>query len=543
MTLKAIALLKPVLVASGVDYPQLVTILTAKKLVDDRVESPLYQGNSQNNRLLKGKWLTFLSYALIGLFTAMVTAAIQDAASALALMIGMLFVLMSMTLIANFTSVLLDVKENQQLHVRPVKRATIVAAKLLYIIGYLLFYSGALMLFSLAAITYKHGLGVGLYSLLAIVLINLIIVVISALTYLLVLRFYDGEKLKNVVTYIQVGITVLSSIGYAFLSHALTLTRHIEDLKLAWYHLLIPPMWYPAWLMAADGPLVWIMRTLAIIAPIVLIILYITRWANQFENYLYKLEQAGKSKHNHHFNRRLGIMANALTRDGIEHSGFVFSWLNLKRDRKLKQLITSNLAVAIIYPFIFTLGRGTSLSPSFFSYLSFAMILYGAWMLSIGENPDAQWLYRMAPVDDYFYFKRGAQKAYVVKLALPIIIFLTLSIFALEGLASALPFAIVGIFVLSFIRFEVRQMNRIMPFSQALEKQQSNKARGIINMFKYMGIPAILSVALNFILGMQNTLYLGIALAVGLTILAYLMYFTDFLKAMLNTPHFSSKRG
>ena len=48
-------------------------------------------------------------------------------------------------------------------------------------------------------------------------LINIFVVVLKAILYIAILRFFDGEKLKDLINYVQIGLTLGLMIGYQVL--------------------------------------------------------------------------------------------------------------------------------------------------------------------------------------------------------------------------------------------------------------------------------------------------------------------------------------
>lgn len=41
-------------------------------------------------------------------------------------------------------------------------------------------------------------------------------IVITALIYLFILRFFNGEKVKDIINFVQIALTIVMTIGYQF---------------------------------------------------------------------------------------------------------------------------------------------------------------------------------------------------------------------------------------------------------------------------------------------------------------------------------------
>ena len=110
-------------------------------------------------------------------------------------------------MISDFSSVLLDIRDSNILYPKPIDRKTISAAKLIHIIIYLSLLTVALVGPSLIAGLIKNGILFFLVGLMNVILIDMLIVALTALVYLLILKFFDGEKLKDIINYVQIGLS------------------------------------------------------------------------------------------------------------------------------------------------------------------------------------------------------------------------------------------------------------------------------------------------------------------------------------------------
>jgi ABC-2 type transport system permease protein len=83
--------------------------------------------------------------------------------------------------------------------------------------------------------------------LLEILLMDLIIFLVTAFIYLLVLRFFDGELLRNIINAIQILLTILVTVGYQIAIRMIDFTS-LQNMEYTFSptHYLNPILWFGA---------------------------------------------------------------------------------------------------------------------------------------------------------------------------------------------------------------------------------------------------------------------------------------------------------
>src|SRR5690606_28738696 len=102
-----------------------------------------------------------------------------------------MFFMMS-SLISDFSSILLDLRDKEIILSKPVNSITLNTAKILHIFYYIFMITMALIGPSLITAFIKHGFVFFAIYLFTVILIDLFSIVATALLYLLILRFFDG---------------------------------------------------------------------------------------------------------------------------------------------------------------------------------------------------------------------------------------------------------------------------------------------------------------------------------------------------------------
>src|SRR5687768_13729 len=126
--LSIISLLNPLWNRMGVNVSQLRAILDVKLKMDDRRPNA-YTGmrqQQQNKPRKNGSWAIVLVSLLMGFFYLFIFMIGQNLVLQFFLWFSIFMMMMSITLISDFTSVLIDVKDNYVILPRPVNDKTVV---------------------------------------------------------------------------------------------------------------------------------------------------------------------------------------------------------------------------------------------------------------------------------------------------------------------------------------------------------------------------------------------------------------------------------
>jgi ABC-2 type transport system permease protein len=132
--------LSPVLEKTGVDTYQLYEIVKLKLMMDDRRPRAVFAArrNSQNSGKVQNPWAISLFTVLLGVFLGCILFLSSAPYIAQTLYFTMFMVLMGLTLISDFTTVLIDPRDQFILLPRPVNDRTIVVSRILHIGIYVL---------------------------------------------------------------------------------------------------------------------------------------------------------------------------------------------------------------------------------------------------------------------------------------------------------------------------------------------------------------------------------------------------------------------
>lgn len=512
----------------GIDYSVLRMILQVKLMMDQRKLPTIFSQSNQKKEKKEDKYAYIKSlwlYALMGLILIPLMAFGDNYLFQMSVTFGIILFLIMTSMISDFSGVLLDVRDKHILHTKPVNRRTINAAKVLHIMIYLSQLTIAITFIPLVVSLIKQGIIFFLITIVLLVLANLFIVVITALLYLTILRFFDGEKLKDMINYVQIGLSIVIMIGYQVVIRSFELVDLNIVYQVHWWHIFIVPMWFAApyeWILNGNTEImVILLATIAILLPIVAIILY-GKLIPTFEKNLEKLTSQSKGK-----KRRVSklgeILLSLFISNKEEKAFYQFTEQMISQERDFKLKVYPSLGFSIVIPFLF-LYSGTNLDSIPFSTSSSYLTIYFTminiptiiFMLRYSGKYKGAWIFTVLPILDFSTYYKGALKAVIIKLYLPIYFLLSVVFLFIFGIRIIPDLLVVFIsaFLYSVICYVL--LDKKVPFSMSFDSganQQSGKLFLLL-----LPVPILAGIH-----------YISISLPFGVYIYGILIFFVNLL--------------
>ncbi|RCX16682.1 hypothetical protein DFP94_11129 [Fontibacillus phaseoli] len=480
----------------GVDYPVMRRILQVKLTMDGRRVPTIIgksrkkdgeDGGTEKNQFFGSLWL----YLIFGAFSSMFVALGDNFIFQMSLVFGIFMFMIMTSLISDFSSVLLDIRDRNILSTKPVNRRTIAMAKMLHICFYMFFLTGAIAIVPLGVGLVRHGVGFFLLFAVELVLMDLLIVVITALIYLGVLKFFDGEKLKDFINYVQIGLTIAIALGYQLL---IRLFDFVDMQQAAfqpkWWQFALPPLWFGApfeTMLHRDGnPLFLLLSLLALAVPVLAFLLYL-KLMPSLEKNLQKLSDPGSRK-KESAGKGLKAISRLLCSSPQEQVFFRFAWTMMGNEREFKLKVYPSIGFSLIFPFIFLFTNGTEGGISglpgsklyLFIYFCALLVPSVLLMLKYSGSYKAAWIYRVLPIGDRVPVYRGTLIAAVVRLILPLYAAEAV-IFAILFGAGVVPDLIVaGLAILVYTVICFAYLSKALPFSERFETAQQSEGLRMI---------------------------------------------------------------
>lgn len=477
----------------GADYLVMRRILQVKLTMDQRRVPTIFEQSKtkEGNQFIKSLGL----YAFYGLILIPFIVFGDYYLFQMSLVFAMMMFILMTTMIADFSAVLLDVRDKNILHTKPVDQRTVNIAKIVHVCIYMTQVTGAFSLLPLLVGLFFKGFLFTVIFLVEILLTGMLVVVLTALIYMFILQFFDGERLKDVINYVQILLSIGIVVGYQVLVRVFDFSELNVDFTFQWWHLLLPPIWYSApfeWLLNGNtaGYIVGY-SIMSLVVPIMAIIIY-SKLVPSFEQNLQKLLQYnGDNKRKAH--RIDQLFAKILCKTKEERTFFRFSALMMKQERAFKLKVYPSLGFAFVFPFIFLFnevsrnGFGALPGSKYFLTIYFVNIMIPAviHMLKFSGNYKGAWLFRTAPIQNEVIFYRAALKAFLTKLYLPITVVLSilfLSIFSFRIIPDLMVVLVTGV-LHALISYKLLNNQTIYPFSRSFEfASDTDTAKNILLM-------------------------------------------------------------
>lgn len=504
LSLKIVNCFRGLFSAMGVDYIIMYKILSIKLLMDGRKTSTVFN-NGQLKENSKGIRYELFMNLFLGFFLMLLV--VIPGLPILYVMSGLFGTIMlylSLYMLADFSSVILDIRDRIIIGSRPVSNKTLNMAKIVHISIYLTSTVLSLVILPLGASLIKFGIVFFLIFMVEIISMTVLIMFFTSIIYYILLSILDGEKLKDIINYIQVVFTVVVVIGQQILPRAFSfidskITYSFKD----WFY-FIPPMWMAAPFEMLENGVTHkgyiLMALFSICVPIVVLLVYVKYMSPYFESKLVKLSNGEnvrqkKAKKGITLTRLIG---NKICKDPVERAAYNFVTHMTSSERKFKLQLYPQLALYTIIPWIFIVVFMDSNDKTqtlleqirgeqgyFWLYMALFAGSYVLMLISKSENYRAAWIYKVAPSSSPVPILKGTVKAIIVKYNVPFAIVQCTLFIALYGIKIVPDLIVIVLNSLLFLLISFKMLKKQMPFS--LDFAAKETSQGLT-----MGIMAIL---------------------------------------------------
>ncbi|GAB3798171.1 hypothetical protein GCM10028819_18660 [Spirosoma humi] len=492
---------KPVFRLLGADYGQLRAIVQVKLTMDNRrsfVSLGRYgktatESNSNFTRML-------LIYTFIGSLISFGILGVPERDKLffpLTLQFSYVMALCAMTLITDFSSVIMDSSDNQIILPRPVGNRTLWLARIIHITSYLFAIALSLSVGGVLLLAYRFGPIVGLAFLVMSLLSAVLMVFLTNVFYLLLMRVISEEKLREVINYFQIVMAILFYGGYQLLPRLIdsqdVLTQTIAH---QWWHYLIPPMWMAGTVDMLIRP---VFTTTHLIYGLLALLMpfgglwFMNRFLTAgFTQKLSHIDHESRPETSTVANQRtpsgktpwLDLLASWFTTNPLERAAFAFTWRITGRDRKFKLKTYPQLGFGFAYVVAMSFQRNSMGSKGFFYllalYFAGLYVMVAQYQLGISDNYRASWVYGSAPIKTPGDVLSGSLKALIVKLLIPFYALLSAYILYRYGLDKISDVLLAFSNSLIMLLCTALLATRFMPFSVEPDAlKQNNTARGL----------------------------------------------------------------
>ncbi|MCU0333595.1 MAG: hypothetical protein MUF62_00940 [Chitinophagaceae bacterium] len=447
---------------AGADTSLLRTILTYKLTMDDRRPNTFHRTSQQRQEkpVSTATIGTMLLAAAIGLLFIVSFFVSADALTAAVLYFSMLIVMLALTLITDFTNVLIDVRDNFIILPKPVNDATFIISRILHITIHVCKIILPMSIPGIITVIFRYHPAAAIALFAGILLATVFTIFLINVLYLLVLRFSSPERFKNIIAGIQIAFAVIIYAAYQLVPRLFSDTAmNNTEVGYNGLWLLAPPYWFAAIFKLAAQPLLrpilLVAIGLAILMPILGIWLVSRYFAPTFNR---KLGQIAGSSGEAKPAAKAAITARPkysqllsrlITSPGLERESFLFNWKMMLRNRDFKLKVYPGIGyflVLAIMPIIrsnkgidgFLASLQLTESGSRFSivvmlYMSGFVVVTSLQQLAFSDFFKAGWIFRSTPVAVPGPIQAGAAKAAIAQFFIPAFTLVSLPLLIING--------------------------------------------------------------------------------------------------------------
>ncbi len=451
--LRLLTLLRPIFTRLGVNFEQLRAIVEVKLKMDNRRTRYNQAAKKQKESNSTFFW-TLLIYAVLSSFMAIFVFMSDSIVAVYSILFAYTMFMLAMTLITDFSAVILDSNDNAVLLPRPIDDRTLLIARITHILMYLLSMQLALSFATLIVTGVKYGIGTAFIFLTVSILSLILIVFLTNILYLVLMKFTSEEKLRNVINSFQIILTFIFMGGYRLVGQMVSVEAIMKNLAVQtkWWHYLLPPIWMGNTMDSVINhhfdttKIIFIFLTITM--PFVVVYLVNNVFSGVFNDKIAGMDIARKEEHLPNTISREGFaekLSKIFTGTPAEKGAFEFVWKITARDRKFKLRVYPLLGYMLIYPLFFFGSSKGGLSERIASmreseslslviiYFCFTIFLSIKGQITQSEDFKASWIFNLAPITQPGEVLSGTFRSVLVKFMLPTFLFLGVIITFLWG--------------------------------------------------------------------------------------------------------------
>ena len=447
LLLRLVSLLMPALQKTGVDTKQLYEILKVKLLMDGRRPHAMFAGRRKAataNGKASSPIMVSLVTVLMGIFLGVVLFLFKMPLVAQTVYFSMFMVLMALTLITDFTSVLLDVRDQYILLPRPVNDRTLASSRILHISIYVFRLAFLQGLAGIVIVGFTDGLLAVPLFVLQIIQATFLSILLVNVVYLVMMKLISPQKFKDIISYIQIAFSVLIFGAYYLLPRLIDMSV-LAKIDILHYTVsyFLPPVWIAAInevlihpsratlltsiaaIIGVTIPLAGLWLVASVLAPGFNKQLAIAATSDGNVNKPIAPGSVRKPKFN-----LIGRLANLVASDPVENAGFRITWKLAARIREFKIKVYPALVYVPIYFLYTTLSGKGNLDQRMYKiqhYPAYIILIYLSTFtisailqnISFTEKYKPAWVYYALPITTPGKILSGMYKAIVTLYYLP----------------------------------------------------------------------------------------------------------------------------
>lgn len=520
----------------GIDKNALSAILNIKLTMDDRRVNPMQQARrgKTNKEVSSATIVTMVVSAVLGFLYLIAFYIGANVVTGLTFYYFMFFFMLSATLISDFTSVLIDVRDTFIILPKPVNDRTVLLARLLHIFIHICKLVLPMCLPGVVFVGVKYNIAGAIWMLPLILLLTLLAIFFINAVYIIILRITTPQRFQNVISYFQIVFAIVIYASYQILPQMMEKTEiaNFDLTKITWAVFLpmywMAQAWYSLTMFDFPGHSA-IFIAAAIFVPLICIWFVIKFLAPSFNNKLALINSTGDNAvagtkktafRKRNWVDRLGTM---VTKGSAESAGFSFAWRMSSRSRDFKLKVYPSVGYMIVLVVVIVLRSKMPVNALSGESQPFrVLMIMGIYLMSLllvtaisqlvySEKYKAAWIFSAAPVEYPGEVILGGVKAIVMKFFIPVVLLIAIPGIVIGGLI-AVPNVLLGLFNQLLISTLIVFINfKNLPFS--LKQSANVKAGSFIRNIGVTMVSVIIGVMHYFIYDIAVVAWIGMALS------------------------------
>lgn len=479
---------------AGIDVLQLKAILSIKLTMDNRRQVTFKSQNQtkEKKEINKATLGTMLGALIMGFLMIFSFVNQAEFTTELTFFMTMFIFMLCLTLITDFTSVLIDVRDNFIILPKPISDATFVASRLLHITIRTSLIVVPMVLPSFIFVAISQGIFSLLPFLLMVLMSTLFSIFLINAVYILILKITTPSRFQSIISYIQIFFTIVVMAGYQLFPRMMN-NAQIEHLRLDElpYFGLYPPYWFAkscqslsSFDFSGNG---WLYVLLSLVVPVLSVWVVVRYFAPSFNRKLSMItartEETSSVSEKTRSAKKNWLpekLASWFTRAGSEYMGFLFVWKMMSRSRDFKLKVYPAFGSILVLAFVFLygmpgevqsvlLGENSVKTLLIITYVSSLILITALSNLPYSDKYKASWIFYTAPVESPGLVISGAVKSAIVSFYTPIALIVVILGLFLAGPGSMLNTLLSISNVLLLAVMSAYLTVRKLPFSHVLD--------------------------------------------------------------------------
>ena len=487
--------MKALLEAAGVDYAQWLSLTRAILKRDFRTRSAqMARGN--NGPATGGKALIAqaLFYSLFGFVLSIAIVISPDLFFVGTVLCAYVMFMVGTAVLLDHSSALTAADDYAVLGFRPVSSRTYFAVRLTNVLIYTLMMTTMVVYIPVGALFVRHGVAAGFAGLAALFGSSISIAFALLLGYANLQRLVGANRLKQVLSYVQLAMSFMVYGGYFFISRIVSKTFLAQfTLQKTWWLLALPPTWFASYFDVATGRFTVDVLLPSAASVVALGAMSVALTGKLSAGFTDRLGESSVSDRPFAKGHVRATRAGWLFRSGEARAMALLIRSQFRNDQKFRMGVLTILPLTVLYIFqgMDRSGGASNRPGGEFMLVGFAIMMFPAMLkmqLTRSDSFRASWIFFAAPVNRASLI-RASKNVVVAVFLVPYLVFVTAAMaWALRDIGQS----VIHISLMGLISHLVLQLTILLepelPFAKPSDKTRSSSffalfvGIGIINL-------------------------------------------------------------